>query len=624
MKLIMRTTLLVLFSSVFLCAFSETPLSRIESFIINEQYSQALTLLGKQKPDGYTTILQRICNKKASYTDYYTFLKNVEISSKSDFLKLDNFLNKVITVPSTNHLNLDYVKIRWTQISNSRNELSLEISNKENEQLREYVNQFKSSTNRDYQKAKLLVNSHEIVISLIQGNTSEGMQKSIIDQRIATQFRDTFLILMTKFYYSNFLVETNQLDEYIKITQESIDLEAEKPDKSEFYASNIGNLVDALIYKGNFDIEYIEDLLFSLYKTEKTRYLSYSLYAKYLGAIPENTEAQKRIFKLFNVENLEQFCDKVVNLSESKVNTLEFYHIVNECSNALSKNGYFERAIEYKDNCIQLNTQIYSKELSQSLADFQTKEAEHEKQIEIENANQRSKYYLSTTVISILFLLFLVLLLLKIRVKSKDLEIRNKERDILLREVHHRVKNNFQLIIGFLRLQEKFSRNIKIEDFIQEIEMKMNSMSLVHDLLNKETDLEKVDLKGYLGELGISIINSLTQYDFDIDFQVNGDRVEATIDQVIPIGLVANEVITNAIKHSNKQELQITICVLKDSNDIRVSIADNGFGLPENFDLEQSNSFGMKVIVLLMKQIDAKVSWENRNGLKWTFNIPKK
>lgn len=621
---LMKALLFTLFVLLHLDAFSSIQLHKIESLILDEQFTQAKKLLSKEKPVAYVKALRRICTKKATYNDFEMFIQNIEIYGKSEYQKLDGFLNQNVKAPTSDKLNLDYVKIRWLQVSNSRNELSLEISNQENELLKSYVNQFISEKNMDYQKAKILINSHEIVVNFIQGDIKKGMHQSLKDQRSAALYKDTFLLLMTKFYYSNFLIQTNQLEEYIKITEESIALETGKEKKTEFYASNIGNLIDALIYKGDFDQLHIEQLLLSLYEKEKTRYFSFSLYAKYLGAIPKNSPGQERVYKLFGVDDLEQFCDLIYRKSEGKINMLELYHVVNECSTALRNNGYFEKALAFKDNCIQLNMQIYTKELSQSLADFQTKEADQEKKVEIDRANQRTKYFLSTTIISSFFLIFLIVLLIKFRAKSNALEIRNRERELLLREIHHRVKNNFQLMIGFVRLQEKFSTQLKIEDFIQAIEMKMNSMSLVHDLLNNENDFEKVDIKVYLQELGESIINSLTQYNLDIEFHVSGDKAEAKIDQVIPIGLVANEVLTNAMKHARNENLELKIELKNNQDSIIISIADNGCGLADDFNFEESNTLGMKVILLLMKQIDATVTWKNENGLIWTFNIPKK
>lgn len=216
-----------------------------------------------------------------------------------------------------------------------------------------------------------------------------------------------------------------------------------------------------------------------------------------------------------------------------------------------------------------------------------------------------------------------------IRIQSTELASKNEllnheihQKNFLFRELHHRVKNNFQLIMSFMRLQQNNNAN-NAELIIQNVELKMNAMSMVHEMLYKEGSFENINISSYLHELSGSVIETINDQDTDVEIEISGDQPLISIEKAIPIGLVMNEIITNSIKHNNIEDLSISISIQDLDDFIILSIEDNGSGFPEDFDPQKSASLGTRVILLLMKQINAKANWINSIGAKWVFTIPR-
>lgn len=263
-----------------------------------------------------------------------------------------------------------------------------------------------------------------------------------------------------------------------------------------------------------------------------------------------------------------------------------------------------------------------------------------EEKAEAEQLKQEKERQLSymTTALSAVAILLLVLGIFtfqfnrakrRIEEQSTRLEANNEQltrligdKEFLFKELHHRVKNNFQLILGFLRLQEKYAAGISTHEFIKQSEMKMNAMSMVHEMLYSGEKTEEIDLRLYLQELADSILNTLSNDAMDAEAEVRGSSIAVTIDKAIPIGLVTNEILINSLKYADEDELEIIIELRDEGDRFSILIRDNGIGFPEHFNPEMMNSLGSRAILLLMKQIDADVSWKNDEGASWKLTIP--
>jgi two-component sensor histidine kinase len=624
----MRTTflryfMLVIILTVFAPLQPLAQINKVEQYILNQQYDSAKYELSKIPTSSYTKSLLRISQNQKSEQDILKFVFNAQLNGEIQFKKLNKFIQKEVQSPTDkSKINLTYVLIKWQQINNLRNELSVAEATSENIKLKKYINSFNGKDN-NVQKANVYHSIHEIVLYLIQGDVAKSKKLCQNGLKNAVQLKDTNLILTAKYYLSNVLMAENRLDEYIINCKESLEIENKLSIESPYYESTIHNLVDALIYKNNFNPTEIFDLLKLLRSKPSHRIYSYSLFAKLAGAIEKDSPTFNSILNLFEVKNLLEFCEKINDEAAGKINSNELFHLSSECSKALLMHKYYDEAFVYKNKCIDLTRKTYSKELSQSIADLKTQEIENEKEIELEKAEQKSKYFIVIIILISIFLIISIYLLYRLREKTKKLNKRSREKEILLGEVHHRVKNNFQLIIAFIRLQQRYADKLSIQEFINQLEIKMNSMSMVHEMLYKDLDLEKIELGSYLNELGNYIIEAIESSTIDIEYEVKGTAISLTLDQAVPLGLVVNEIITNSIKHVTNESLTITVEISDFIDCFQVKIYDNGQGLPLDFNPTSSHSFGVKVITLLMNQMSAKVEWSSSNGTICLLTIPK-
>jgi PAS domain S-box-containing protein len=200
-----------------------------------------------------------------------------------------------------------------------------------------------------------------------------------------------------------------------------------------------------------------------------------------------------------------------------------------------------------------------------------------------------------------------------------------REKEVLLAEIHHRVKNNLAVITGILELQSLNSDNEDAQKVLKDSQMRVHSIALVHELLYQSDDFSQVDIPNYLQELARIISNTLERRAISVEIDFDLDQVELEITQAIPCGLILNEVLTNSYKHAfeGRNEGQISVSFKRNNSGIIYKINDNGIGLPENKN-DGSSSLGMTLIKTLGKQLNAKTRISSENGTSFEFRFKKK
>ncbi len=191
------------------------------------------------------------------------------------------------------------------------------------------------------------------------------------------------------------------------------------------------------------------------------------------------------------------------------------------------------------------------------------------------------------------------------------------EKELLLKEIHHRVKNNLTIITSLLNLQT--DRIIRKEDALKalnESRDRVYSMALVHEKLYKSEDFASVDMQAYIHDITRQLVQS-HQTGNNIKVNIEAGQARLDINTAIPCGLILNEIITNSFKHAFPEgrdgELHITFAKKKGGLFL-LRIADNGIGLPTNFDIDASDTLGMTLIKLLSDQLSAELAIKNKNG----------
>jgi two-component sensor histidine kinase len=204
-------------------------------------------------------------------------------------------------------------------------------------------------------------------------------------------------------------------------------------------------------------------------------------------------------------------------------------------------------------------------------------------------------------------------------VSEKDALI--TEKDWLVREIHHRVKNNLQIVISLLNAQTEFLENSIALSAIQASRERMEAIAIIHQKLYQAENDTLIHIYGYIYELVDNLQDSFANAR-DIQFQLDIADIVLDISQSVPLGLILNEAITNAIKYAYREgERGIVSISLKptDFQQIELRIADNGPGLPPGFDWKNSSSLGLQLINLLAQQLKGELYFVNRNGLEITL-----
>ncbi|GAA4318077.1 hypothetical protein GCM10023149_16010 [Mucilaginibacter gynuensis] len=312
--------------------------------------------------------------------------------------------------------------------------------------------------------------------------------------------------------------------------------------------------------------------------------------------------------------------------------------------NYISAIEYFERHKAMNDsiNSISRNNQI-----SEINIRYQTEQKEKDiKLLKSKQGEQRSELIRAATIRNVIlgsavaFLLLAVLAFSAYRIKQRsnrtlnaqqlvinrknqelekllsEKELFLKEKDWLLKEIHHRVKNNLQIIMSLLSTQSFYMQNDGAKEAIVQSENRVQSIALIHQKLYTGLDLASISMPDYVGDLVSHLGESFDTVSRNISFQLQIDPVNINLSQAVPVGLILNEAITNAIKYAfDKNGGQITVLLKRSENDIiEIAISDNGKGLPEDFDLRTGNSLGMDMMQGLTSQLKGDLKIMNQAG----------
>jgi two-component system, sensor histidine kinase PdtaS len=212
---------------------------------------------------------------------------------------------------------------------------------------------------------------------------------------------------------------------------------------------------------------------------------------------------------------------------------------------------------------------------------------------------------------------------LQIEKKNNSLQDLVAEKEWLVREIHHRVKNNFHMVMGLLRTQAAYLQSEEAIQAVTESSQRIQAMSLVHQKLYQSENLSAINMVDYIHELTDYLKDSF-HTGHTIRFNLQIDPVTFTVSHCVPVGLIVNEAVTNAIKHAfpDKQEGVIDISLkAMAGNHFSLFIKDNGIGLPEAFDPVNRSSMGMKLMRGLSDDLDAAFQVNSNMGTQITLNF---
>jgi two-component sensor histidine kinase len=200
---------------------------------------------------------------------------------------------------------------------------------------------------------------------------------------------------------------------------------------------------------------------------------------------------------------------------------------------------------------------------------------------------------------------------------------RAEEKDVLLQEIHHRVKNNLQVIASLLRLQAGRVADEQTRTVFEESCARIRSMAFAHEMLYRSADLSEVDLAQYIPDLA-SYLRRLYQHKAG-SVQIKNDIGELglSIDTAIPCGLIINELVSNAFKHGfpdgHSGTIDVRLCA--DDGAVALTVQDDGVGLPAELDWRQTETLGLRLVVMLVEQIEGSIELDQSEGTTWKITF---
>lgn len=381
---------------------------------------------------------------------------------------------------------------------------------------------------------------------------------------------------------------------------------------------------------------------------------------------PSHGSPRLRIHTLITQSNFKLAKDpNSKELKEVEKMALEAYQLCNE-TGLLKENAKASRllfiiyslmnrndlAVKYGDSYMQLNDSLFNDEQSEALAKQRAKFETEKKEIEITFLNKANQlksmeleqneklqkkqqtiiYLLNVGVIfTVIFIGVVLKLYAKKQATNKILNLKNHiiqnqngEKEILLKEIHHRVKNNLQIIWSLLDLQSNSIDDPKVKLAITDGKNRINSMSMIHQMLYQNDDAGNIQFKEYLNKLILQIKSTFSNAtDTEVVLRVPDD-LRFDIDTSIPLGLIITELITNAFKYAFTDQNSKTILVNLESlgsSQFQLKISDNGIGVPKDFDISKSKSLGLRLVRNLSKQIKGSVEMESQTGTTFVISF---
>lgn len=200
-----------------------------------------------------------------------------------------------------------------------------------------------------------------------------------------------------------------------------------------------------------------------------------------------------------------------------------------------------------------------------------------------------------------------------------------REREALLQEVHHRVKNNLAVVSGFLQMQRMGTDSDKVEETLSKSETRIKSIALIHEKLYQADSLSNIDFKSYLEDLSISIRETMKAAE-GIRIQINSDPITLNVNQAVPCAIILNELITNSLMHAfseSSDDKRIEVEFREKEGVISVKVQDNGEGISKEFDLASQPSMGFSIVQTLIDQLEASYSVNGQDGTEVSFSFKK-
>ena len=487
-----------------------------------------------------------------------------------------------------------------------------------------YINQF-DKTNELIEIAQFKMNTYNALMAYINNNVDEAetFYKRNIEIGKKQAKNDTYVPLIEA--YSSYILvleKKGDLNEYINICKKIIELSNLRIKKKHTHSININiiySLIGALIHQNittkKNNIEEIKALIKLGHEQPNTYPFFNTIYIKLFRILDENSSYAQDIFKQFNVKNLQEYCAFIVEDVEQKGDKFSLYKTLKSTTITLKIKEYYKDALKYSMKMVKIREKIYSEDLANQLAEHKSLEEQNKRkhtEVLLKTKTQRDNYIF----ITLTAILLSIVIISRIQYqKNKILKVKNKEKQFFIEEINHRIKNNFQIASAYLRIQFSAFKNKDIDVLIKQWNSKIKSIIAVHQYLY-QNDTLKINVKQYADGVIQEVLNIYPEINYTLNINIPSE-LELYNNTAIKIGLIINELLTNAVKHgvteNNALSIGLTYTEQTQKGYYKITYTDSG--IKAGFDLEQvmENSFGYRLIENLCSHINGTLEFSKNN-----------
>ncbi len=339
-----------------------------------------------------------------------------------------------------------------------------------------------------------------------------------------------------------------------------------------------------------------------------------------------------------NIENAYKNAIKAYQIADSNSLTAELKDISLLLSEINSKKNNYKKAYKYLRDFNNYNKKIAADSVVSKLAEMRAEFEISQNETEMQYLKDINKLRLNQLIITSLSLFLIVLLALFLfrankkrkqanhqlygfnkELKQKNIIIKQAldDKEVLIKEIHHRVKNNLQIISSIISLQSMRIESPSTKEIFNEMQRRILAISSIHQKLYQGDSVSLINMKDYLEEVVESIHMAFNNDEIDVGYEIAIQNVKLDIDAAVSLGLIVNELTTNAYKYAFKPKhnnMLVLTLIKNQQNNIELTLKDNGPGMQKGFDIATSESLGLRMVNLLTRQQKGILEYKNDNG----------
>ncbi|MCC5932483.1 MAG: tetratricopeptide repeat protein [Cyclobacteriaceae bacterium] len=416
----------------------------------------------------------------------------------------------------------------------------------------------------------------------------------------------------------------NDQENSLKHFTQAADIYKKLNNQEEVYKTSMGKGA-ALYNLGEFDEAY-KELRFAIDHLTHKNSLEYIQAVVYLGAVLMHKDSTEK-----GIAYMEKGYAAVEN--SGRIDLLK--NISFELSRAYEQTGdYKKAAYHWKNHSIlfdSLSGEQKQWAIEEMQARFDTREKENMiqiQQIELLRQEDQKKLYLITAILAVLLFTVSIVFAVKqyklrkyLQIANNQIKITLEEKDSLMKEIHHRVKNNLQMVSSILSIQSREISDQKALEAVNASKTRVQSMGLIHQFLYGEGEFRSIQMAAYVKNLTAYLLSAYCSPEKEVKIHTEIEELYLDVDTAIPLGLILNELITNSIKHAFREKSQgsVYISLKKTDGILKLKVMDDGAG----FDLSrpEKNSFGLTLLETLAKRLKAEMHIDSSQGTSIEYSI---